>query len=77
MSKPTLQEIAMKIGEADVHCRWCKTRIKAINIESYDHTGGIELEGYEKPQWVYFTCEGCNYQWSLWKLLRQIEARQK
>jgi len=71
---PTLGEIGERIEKAGVKCRWCETEIKAINIESYPHEGGIEVNGYSKKQWVYFTCPKCDYQWALHKLLNQIKA---
>jgi len=37
-------------------------------IEHYEHSGGWIVAGFEKRQWLYKTCQKCDYQWALWKL---------
>jgi len=44
------------------------------------HPGGLSLEGFKEPQWVFLSCQECGYDTSFgkWKLskaaLAQIEA---
>jgi ribosomal protein L34E len=61
---PTLQDYEKKTKGAK--CRWCGEELGAI--ESYDHSGGWLVEGYEKRQWLYRVCPKCRYMWSLEKL---------
>lgn len=48
-------------------CRWCKASLENKPIEHYPHISGWEVEGFDKLQWLYITCD-CGYQWALWKL---------
>jgi len=72
----TLEEIGQFVEQAGCTCRWCSTPLKASDIKSYDHSGGIPVKGFPKPQWVYFLCSnpGCQYGWSLRKLIHQLDV---
>ena len=54
--------------EGKLKCHWCSSELET-NPRSYDHDDGVEVEGFERRQWVYFRCPGCGYDWSLRKLL--------
>lgn len=73
----TLQAIGRKIEESGIKCRWCGGKIPAANIHSYNHKGGIEIEGFNEKQWVYFHCVKCNYDWALWKLENLIKLQKE
>jgi len=64
-----LKEIGNIVESLQFNC-WCGEPIKAEHVHSYNHQGGIEVEGFEKKQWVYFVCPGCGYSWALWKILK-------
>jgi len=64
----TLNEIAAKYK-----CRWCNSRVGAW--QSYDHEGGVNVQGFNKPQWVYYVCTYCGYQWALWKILKELKIK--
>jgi hypothetical protein len=44
-------------------------------LQMYEHDGGFHVETKVTKQWLYFQCEVCKYQWSLWKILRRLEER--
>lgn len=48
-------------------CRWCKVELPT-DIQFYTHNGGWKVEGHRCRLWLYVTCPGCEYQWSLGKL---------
>ena len=55
---------------------WGKKVWNAIDWESYDHDGGVKVEGFPEKQWVYFPQfkNGKKYyEWALWKALNRIE----
>jgi len=73
---PTLREIAELVQDAGTLCIRCHEEyLGPHNIESYDHEGGIPVKGFDKPQWVYFRCERCDYCSALWKVLNEIEVK--
>ena len=50
-------------------CRWHQEPIALpTKLKSYDHDGGYVVEGFEKKQWLYLTCESWGYDWSIRKL---------
>ncbi len=50
-------------------CKHCNTPFSRYDpIIHYQHPSGWIVPGYEKKQWLYIECPGCQYQWSLWKL---------
>lgn len=50
-------------------CRWHKNPVALPRkVEMYPHANGWEVDGYDEKQWLYVTCDDCDYQWSLWKL---------
>ena len=62
----TLEEYAeMVVGKA---CRSCSKPMHEVEVESYPHSGGWEVEGRLAKQWLYVTCDACDYQNSLSKL---------
>ena len=54
--------VEYEIAVEGKNCKFCGSELGAI--ESYDHEGGWEVEGYRAKQWLYKTCCGCGYQWS-------------
>ena len=59
-------------------CRWCDTRIENQPLQSYEHHGGYQVEGFEQKQWLYVTCPKCKYQWSAVKLgIKEAPASRK
>jgi RNase P subunit RPR2 len=48
-------------------CKHCLTPLVPV-INCYDHSSGWNVKGYDKKQWLYITCSGCGFMWSLWKL---------
>ena len=49
-------------------CRSCGAPLPNNSLESDPHSGGWEVEGRLTTQWLYVTCDVCDYQNSLWKL---------
>ena len=47
----------------------CGNPLENNPIISYDHDGGIDLDGYEKKQWVYFACRRCGYDYAANKIV--------
>lgn len=59
----TLEDIKDQIEHAK--CRWCNTNFDFNNAEMYDHSGGLEIEGLDKRQWVFVHCPKCRYDWAI------------
>ena len=74
-----LTQIAKQIETLGLHCHFCETPIVASSVRSYDHSSGVEVDGFEAKQWVYFRCtkRKCGYDWSLVKLQMQAEREGK
>ncbi len=74
-----LSQIAEQIEALNLNCHWCDTPIVAGSVRSYDHSGGVEVDGFDAKQWVYFRCtkRKCGYDWSLVKLQMQAEREGK
>ena len=55
-------------------CAVCEMPLRAEYPNIDDHEAGQNVEGYERPQWVAFSCIGpdCNYLTSLNKLLQDL-----
>lgn len=70
---PSLEELKALISKAEVGC-FCKTLL-GDSIDSYDHTGGITVQGHSEKQWVYFPCPKCGHEWSLNHLLNKIQVK--
>jgi len=45
----------------------CGKELDFDNIYSYPHSDGWKIEGLPHNQWIYVTCNGCNYDWAVWK----------
>jgi hypothetical protein len=45
---------------------WCQRKL-ARELSHYDHDGGWPAVGFEKPQWLYLTCNR-GHEWAFWKL---------
>ncbi len=71
----SLNQIGERIGNLKLRCRWCNHPITARDIKSRNHERGREVDNYTEPQWIYFHCRGCDYDWSLGKLVQQYETR--
>jgi len=72
----TLEEIEQLILEHGGKCVNCGAKLRKGSIRSYDHLGGIRVQGKEAPQWVYFHCSKCKLDSALWKVLDQINAEE-
>ena len=65
----SLERLAAQIAEKRPTCHFCNTVLRGSDIGHYGpHDGGYHMEGYDEKRWVYVTCHGCGYDWSLWKL---------
>ena len=79
----SLSEIGDIVEKAQVECdcsTWKygnrrKVLLKGRNIESYDHDGGIPVQGFKEKQWVYVHCDACGYDWALWKILNRMKRK--
>ena len=60
-----------------VSCNWCGSSLDGIEFEMYDHSAGVEVEGYDHPQWLYKTCRKCGYQWAYWKLVKRSQRKKQ
>ncbi len=48
-------------------CRWCGDSL-STKVDYYEHSGGYDVVGFAKRQWLSVKCQECGYDWSLWKL---------
>ncbi len=72
----SLEDIAKIVTDTGVFCINCNGyKYQTTDIESYDHGGGVPLEGFKSPQWVYFHCPRCDYKANLSKILNEIEGK--
>ena len=62
----------IKNGQAKCTCRR-NPKLLTSNIDMYEHDGGIDVPNEDTKQWVYVTCELCEYQWSFTKILRRSQ----
>jgi hypothetical protein len=49
----------------------CGNVITEEDVESYPHTGGVDLERPYK-EWLYFHCLKCSYDWAWWKIEKKL-----
>lgn len=66
MTKNTLGDYRRQITRTKCDCGF--EGLDTLPIESYDHSGGWEVEGFQSKQWLYIHCPKCDYDWALWKL---------
>jgi hypothetical protein len=67
---PTIEEYRKALKElGDDTCFWCKAELDYENLEHYDHSNGVPIDGHEEKQWLYTVCPSCEYQWAWHKLL--------
>jgi hypothetical protein len=54
-------------------CPYCvlDERPAALQMHAYSHSGGVPVGSPSRRLWVYGSCESCETQWSLAKLLRE------
>jgi len=68
-----LEDLAAKINEKQPTCI-CGATLHASDIRHYGpQEGGIYLEGYTEPRWVYVTCSQCGYDMTIWKIWEEIQ----
>jgi len=48
-----LYRISLDDAGGNARCSVCGTTIHEMPIESFDHSGGMALPGFGRPQWVY------------------------
>jgi hypothetical protein len=54
---------------AQVKTCHCGTPLEDCEFVTCDHgSGGVPLRGYAVPQWIWFECPKCGYQYAIWKL---------
>ena len=66
-----LREIGEQVEALGGRCL-CGYLFKADDIRCYPHPGGVEVDGFEERQWVYFHCPRCSYDMALWKILDRV-----
>lgn len=70
MKRYEILELVDKLIDDDsFDCLNCNHELYMSNSSNYDHDGGIFLVGYERKQWLYFTCSECKYQNAVGKLM--------
>ncbi|MDD5048185.1 MAG: DUF6011 domain-containing protein [Patescibacteria group bacterium] len=48
----------------------CGTPFSECELMTCDHEeGGVPLDGYAVPQWIWYECPKCGYQTAWWKVL--------
>lgn len=60
----------LAILEKGIFCT-CGKKLGARFADMYEHDGGIDVPTEDTKQWVYVTCQRCQYQWSWTKILRR------
>lgn len=45
------------ITRKEFKCNYCQSHLGFNDIEHYDHTDGVSIEGYQEPQWVSYRCQ--------------------
>lgn len=58
----------------------CGTRWRFGLLRSYDHNGGIEVPGFEEPQWFYVHCLKCGDDMGINHMginIRELDLRSK
>lgn len=67
-----LDKVTAWLDENEVTCRFCDAKLHGCDISHHAHEGGYHVEGFQGKRWVYVTCHGCGYKWSLPKLWRNF-----
>lgn len=68
-----LEAIVENINTAEPHCS-CGAVLHGSDLRHYGpHLGGIYLEGFPEPRWVYVTCGRCGYDIAIRKIWRLIQ----
>jgi len=68
----TLRDIAVRVRVLGGVCASCGRTLFINSIHSYDHDGGLPVQGFAEKQWVYFHCKRCGYDSALWKVLNRL-----
>ena len=71
----TLKQIQKYLTDNDVHCPHCNS--KWLNITSYPHPDGIEIDSKPGKQWVYNHCLHCSLDTKLAVLLQLAKINQE
>lgn len=60
---PTIEEIERAIAKEKPKCMCGAILPPNIKDEVWldGHAGGVNVEGLDKPRWLYVTCENCGY----------------
>jgi hypothetical protein len=61
----TLEEYALLGLKKGGKCFRCQRQFTAADLQHDDHSGGWKVKGIKTLQWLWFHCEGCNYDTSL------------
>lgn len=59
---------SLRVRFSSHSCPSCGALLSSAEVHSYDHEDGLNLQGFLRPQWVYFTCSHCRVDISLHKL---------
>ena len=66
-----LREIGERVEALGGACL-CGYRFRAVDVLCYGpHSGGVKVDDYPYPVWVYFHCPRCGYDMALWKILNR------
>lgn len=63
-----LSECRAEVLRKHPGCPDCGASFAKTEIEYYPHARGWRVDVFEERQWLFMTCGGCGYGWSLWKL---------
>jgi len=66
--KHDLIEYKWLVEALECKCVTCKTPLKDLEIELYQHEDGWEVRHLKGKYWLYITCPNCGYQNSFEKL---------
>ncbi len=66
-----LREIGEAVERLGGKCL-CGYRFKSGDVRCYPHGGGVLVDDFNYPVWVYFHCPRCGYDMALWKILNRV-----
>lgn len=67
---PTIEDVERAIAVEKPTCL-CGSVLPPVvrdDVWTEGHEGGVRVEGYEKPRWLYVTCRECGYDYFVGKI---------